>query len=459
MPQPTIPRPENTSPSEPQTDELAAMGSGREDSSHPPPLPLYVLRGHLAQINVVHFLRSNSRLLTGDAEGWVIMWKISSRRPLVVWRPHENAILGLREWGEDKVITHGRDNKLYAWKLGTADESGLSTTLPVETRSSAGGQSHRAPWLLHSLDTNSLNFCSFAMCYEHRGASANTLAPLVGVGEGDRSSADSILIALPSALDSDSIDIMQLPSGNRLYSSIGMAKTTPTVVSSALQTKSGMAMSISLFHHSPDSNFLMLAAGFESGHVCLFGQDTSSVNHSVSPWQSLYVHKAHSQPVLSIATLSSTTSPFIRNYIFSSSADSVIAKHYIPYPPTDDTPSEATAKPPKTVTTHHTGQQSLVVRSDGKILATSGWDGKVRIYSTKSLKELAVLKWHKDGCYAVDFGYVGGTEGVAGGDSVDMQLQKRETSVTGMTVSAAREKREQERHWIAAGGKDGKVTL
>lgn len=114
------------------------------------------------------------------------------------------------------------------------------------------------------------------------------------------------------------------------------------------------------------------------------------------------------------------------------------------------------------MTTHHTGQQSLVVRSDGRILATSGWDGKARIYSTKSLKELAVLKWHKDGCYAVDFGCVdvaGGAEGAAGGDSADTQLQKWETTVTGMAVSAAREKREQERHWVAVGGKDGKVTL
>lgn len=83
----------------------AAMESGVDDSSPSPPLPLYVLRGHSAQINTVHFLRSNSRLLTGDADGWVIMWKISSRRPVAVWRPHENAILGMKDWGENRVIT------------------------------------------------------------------------------------------------------------------------------------------------------------------------------------------------------------------------------------------------------------------------------------------------------------------------------------------------------------------
>lgn len=82
------------------------MSPSPEESSSPtPPLPIYVLRGHSAQLNCVHFLRANSRLLTGDTEGWVIMWKISSRRPVVVWKPHENAILGIKEWGEDRIIT------------------------------------------------------------------------------------------------------------------------------------------------------------------------------------------------------------------------------------------------------------------------------------------------------------------------------------------------------------------
>ena len=67
--------------------------------------PLYVLRGHSAQINVVYFLRNNSRLLTGDADGWIVLWKISSRRAVAVWKAHEGAILGVADWGGDKIIT------------------------------------------------------------------------------------------------------------------------------------------------------------------------------------------------------------------------------------------------------------------------------------------------------------------------------------------------------------------
>ena len=80
------------------------------------------------------------------------------------------------------------------------------------------------------------------------------------------------------------------------------------------------------------------------------------------------------------------------------------------------------------------------------IFATAGWDGKIRIYDTKRLRELAVLKWHKEGCYAVDFGLVG--------QAVSMQNGGDEN-----TVSALREERERARHWVAAGSKDGKVSL
>lgn len=58
----------------------------------------------------------------------------------------------------------------------------------------------------------------------------------------------------------------------------------------------GMAMSVSLFYHSSESSNLMLAVGYESGHVCVFGKDTGSADHTSSAWQSLYVHKTHAQP-------------------------------------------------------------------------------------------------------------------------------------------------------------------
>lgn len=42
------------------------------------------------------------------------------------------------------------------------------------------------------------------------------------------------------------------------------------------------------------------------------------------------------------------------------------------------------------------GRGSLRIRSDGKIVVVAGWDGKIRIFGFKSLKPLAVLKYHRE---------------------------------------------------------------
>lgn len=69
------------------------------------PHPKSILRGHKAQIHALAFVRGNERLASGDAEGFVVLWDLTTRRPTVVWRPHENAILGIQAWGHDRIIT------------------------------------------------------------------------------------------------------------------------------------------------------------------------------------------------------------------------------------------------------------------------------------------------------------------------------------------------------------------
>ena len=73
--------------------------------SLPPAQPAYILRGHAAQIHATTFVRENSRLLTGDAEGWVVSWILATKRPAAVWRAHEGAILGVQAWEKDMLIT------------------------------------------------------------------------------------------------------------------------------------------------------------------------------------------------------------------------------------------------------------------------------------------------------------------------------------------------------------------
>ncbi len=73
--------------------------------SQPPAQPYYILRGHAAQIHSTSFIKANTRLVTGDADGWIVVWGLETKRATAVWRAHEGAILESAAWGQDRLIT------------------------------------------------------------------------------------------------------------------------------------------------------------------------------------------------------------------------------------------------------------------------------------------------------------------------------------------------------------------
>lgn len=191
-------------------------------------------------------------------------------------------------------------------------------------------------------------------------------------------------------------------------------------------------MALAITHLDDD---LILIAGYESGYTCLWQKDSSG-----STWKSVHVNRAHTQPILSL-DFAKTHSTY-----FTSAADAIVASHPLSI-------SETSAGPDKQIQTKHAGQQALTVRSDQKIFATAGWDGRIRVYSAKTIRELAVLKWHKEGCYALAFADVTVSPKEAGGPDV-VSEQSHD-----LTVEQKRNIKVQTTHWLAAGAKDGKVSL
>ncbi|KAI0844390.1 WD40 repeat-like protein [Daldinia vernicosa] len=442
-------------------------------SQHQPAQPKSVLRGHRTQVHVTTFVRSNQRLASGDADGYVVLWDLTIMRPRAVWRAHTNAILGISDWGDDKIITHGRDNRLAVWKLGLQDEITMSTALPLDESVPERPQ----PWILHILHVNTMNFCSFASC---------PIAP--------NPTHDELFIAVPNTLETEAVDIFQLPSQNRLH----------TINLGGKTEKKGMVMCLCLFWHQ---GYLTLLVAYESGLavVARLGRGET--------WDILYRAQVHSQPVLSL-----DLDP-LKGYFLTSGADAIIAKHPVPtatFPIRESQHPEKTAdknaetssssllsaalssepkpeipprqeklaiemKPLKTINTKHSGQQSLRIRSDGRIFATAGWDSKVRVYSAKTMSELAVLKWHDVGCYAVAFATLddGQTSGSPKRDVKNVEVsegsqpeaaapstsdsQKPTTMIASklgqLSVKDRRIKMAKEAHWLAAGSKDGKISL
>ncbi|PNS18796.1 hypothetical protein CAC42_5335 [Sphaceloma murrayae] len=287
--------------------------------------PSYVLRGHSAAIHAVHFFRGNSRLITGDAEGWVIVWDMITRRPAVVWRPHSAAILGLGSWGDDKIITHGRDDKLHVWLAQEADEKDLSQKLPAK-----GDDEVPQPDIIHSLDVNSLNFCSFAATQAR--------------------DSDNILVAVPGVNDG-AIVLWSLPWEN-------LIGTVPAVPGD----KTGMIMALSLFYYQ---DRLTIVAGHEAGWAAVYSEQPDQTWRRVRRCNA-DPNQEPKQPILSLDV--SGPDPWL---VFYSGADSAINAENL------------TAGSAHRIHTGHSGQQGLRVRSDRRILATAGWDGRGRVYSAE----------------------------------------------------------------------------
>ena len=98
----------------------------------PPLQPTYVLRGHAAAVHAVTFVSGNTRLATGDAEGWVVVWDVVTKRADAVWRAHREPVLGLAAWpcdyrrrsrtlGRTQRSTLGRDQSRTQSKVQGGD--------------------------------------------------------------------------------------------------------------------------------------------------------------------------------------------------------------------------------------------------------------------------------------------------------------------------------------------------
>lgn len=221
-----------------------------------------------------------------------------------------------------------------------------------------------------------------------------------------------------------------------------------------------------------DTSALLLLAGHESGHAIIHRLQREGLHYNSTP---IYISQPHKQPVLSIA-------PCVPHHLFfTSAADPYLTSHPLPLHhsfPTSST-SRSTAPSPspplKAINTGHSGLQSLAIRSDSRILATAGWDSRARLYSAKTLKELAVLKWHKVGCYAVAFAEVldGRPEAYnhthekstpdaleqGTGQNDNQAVDRRRNTQTVSKTQQAREDKARNMHWIAVGSKDGNVSM
>lgn len=69
----------------------------------PSSAPKYILRGHRDAIHAVQLFGQNLRLASADADGWVVIWDMVTKRPIVSWKAHQSAILEVKAFQTGSV--------------------------------------------------------------------------------------------------------------------------------------------------------------------------------------------------------------------------------------------------------------------------------------------------------------------------------------------------------------------
>ncbi|KAL0577938.1 Astra associated protein 1 Asa1 [Marasmius crinis-equi] len=346
------------------------------------PSPIHLLRIHSTPVSVLHISEDNERIYSGDSSGQVACTSSRTLRVITSWKAHTDGLLGVEELGNE-IITHGRDNKLNVW---TRTEDG-STSVNL------GGPApidQPDPTLKYSLDVNALNYCRFS------------LLPIPGAENTSTSTSSSptslpALIALPNLVESSQADVWSLPSQQRLHAGIGN-QTARSVFSDGRggEVSTGIIMSLHLFrtatNDSGTSGHLRLLLAYENGSVALrqYKNVESEVSVEGKGWDLLWDAKLHKESIMAMRVSRDNS------LALSVSADHLVGRYDLVAP--DDDESRFSAH-----RTKHPGNGSVAFRDDGRVCAIGGWDGKIRLYSTKKMKPLGTLRYHKQNCNALEF--------------------------------------------------------
>ncbi|KAF5359701.1 hypothetical protein D9756_003344 [Leucocoprinus leucothites] len=388
-----------------------------------PVAPTHLLRLHLHPINTLAFSPDNERIYSGDSSGFVVATSSRSLRAITSWQAHSDGLLGIEEW-EDQIITHGRDNKLHVW----------SRIIELPESARLGDTATRldlpAPRLSYSLDVNALNYCRFSLMRD----------PVADPEEEKKA-----LIALPGLIDSSVVDIWTLPSKNRNHAAIGQEvqksifSTDPKGRNSA-----GIIMSLHLFSSPKRSggvhhNELHLLCAYENGSVTLRKYVSTDQSTSVEGlgWEVLWTIKLHAETIMAMRVSRQN------DFAISVSADHLVCRYDL---------GVAASLPSNAGVAHktkHPGNSSIAITDDGRVCAIGGWDGSIRLYSTRTLKPLGTLRYHKSTCQAVEFARS------TDGDQPEVQPQNEDGSDDEMSS----EEKTKRSRWLLGGGKDCRVSI
>ncbi|KAG5724377.1 ASTRA-associated protein 1 [Termitomyces sp. T112] len=388
----------------------------------PPATPTHLLRTHSCSITTVFVSYDNERIYSGDTSGLVVVTSTRSLRPITKWNPHTDSLLGIEEWG-NRVITHARDNKLHVWTR--VEELSLSARVGSVAQS-VGEQV--LPNLCYSMDVNALNYCRFS------------LLPYTS----DQAQA---LVALPNLVDSTSADIWNLPSCERIHAAVGQAGKVSLFNSNPVErSKTGIIMSLHIFKAPQDepssstsNGELRLLCAYESGSVTLrrYARADKATSLEGAGWEVIWDVKVHAETIMAMRVSRNNS------FALTVSADHLVGRY--------DLGSNDGNTACVLHRTKHPGNAAIAIHDNERVCVVAGWDGSLRLHSTRTMKLLGTLKYHKTSCQAAEFAH---SLDAVTTVSVDQKLNNSDDD-----EEMGETEKEERARWLIAGGKDNRVSI
>ncbi|OXB33916.1 WD-repeat protein [Cryptococcus neoformans] len=447
--------------------------------SRPAPAPFHTLRIHSSPLATLHFSTSppNSILYAGDQDGWISVLDLRVRRVVAFWKGHEGGVLGIGEW-EGGLISHGRDNVIHFY------EPLKRPYIPIPTSTTPDPKLYK-PSIRRSLPTNALNFCRFSLA----SIPAHTV---VNVDKGKGKQKEAVM-AVPSLVDSELVDIYHIPSFQRLHASINFSSKPPQVPSNVDlpgASRTGLVMSLHLFHvpinlsAGEEERSLGLAIAYEDGRLELFSAALSSldtpydakmtVHNSTTnganqnPWKLRWNGKGHNEAIMA----SAVDSRGRRGW--SVSADHRLVRYEFDLV-WERKCEKDDVKVIKPYATKQIGNSSIAISADDKVVAVGGWDGKIRLFSAATSKPLGTLSSHRETVHALAFAHLPSSpsHSISSDDTETSTEAETATETTTEYPESTVDLGDDDdsdvdeevdgipprERWLASGGKDGKVAL
>jgi len=237
---------------------------------------------------------------------------------------------------------------------------------------------------------------------------------------------------------------------NRIHAAVGKEKAVSQTISigeRSSSSKYGIVMAHHLYHQDvaikgKTCKQLRIVTAYEDGSVSLFSRTDTYFSRSAEGqgWTKLWNVKVHVESVMAIAVSHDSS------FVLTVSADHLIGKILI----SDELPDGT-----ERMNIHRTkypGNACIGLRHDDRICAVGGWDGKIRLYSTKTFKVLGTLNYHPETVHALSFAHPHFSTGLKESDASVYMSNDEDDEWTKSDL-------ESRTRWLVSGGKEGRIAF